>query len=71
MGKEGDSKEKGCNCEVETPEMMLWGFIGFIVGIFVGLPFKNKWITVIAVIFFSSLFSQLCRWWHSRRKNNI
>lgn len=68
MGKEGEGKEKGCNCETQTPIMMLWGFIGFAIGIFVSLPFQNKWITIIAVIFFGSLFSVLCRWTQNQKK---
>lgn len=63
-----ENKKKGCDCETETPEMMLWGFIGFVVGMFVSWPFHNKWATIIAVILFASLFSELCREWQKRKQ---
>jgi len=59
--EENKKKENGCECGAQTPEMTLWAFIGFIIGILVSAPFEKKWLTIISGIFFASLFNEICR----------
>lgn len=68
--KEVKEKQNQCKCEVQTPEMMLWGFVGVVFGGLITFPFQKRWITGVSMIFFCSLFCEICRRKQGRAKNN-